>query len=121
MHRATCCRLSGTISSGITDLLQGVVATIVLLRALVQDGDQYLVLWDEQLLQPRNSLAQDYTAEKPETVSSCSSANARPCSCRPAALFAALQLCCSFVSQCDAVAAAVAISHNTHWQRSAST
>ncbi|KAF6265361.1 RNA dependent RNA polymerase-domain-containing protein [Scenedesmus sp. NREL 46B-D3] len=32
------------------------------------DGDQYLVLWDHQLLQPANSLAQDYTAEKPAKV-----------------------------------------------------
>eukprot|EP00882_Tetradesmus_deserticola_P031799 GHRQ01035970.1.p1 GENE.GHRQ01035970.1~~GHRQ01035970.1.p1 ORF type:complete len:181 (+),score=56.53 GHRQ01035970.1:211-753(+) len=32
------------------------------------DGDQYLVLWDQQLLQPINSPAQDYTAEKPAQV-----------------------------------------------------
>jgi hypothetical protein len=42
-----------------------------LLRTLLQDGDQYLVLWDEHLLQPRNSPAQDYTAEKLKQVSSC--------------------------------------------------
>jgi hypothetical protein len=39
--------------------------------APAQDGDQYLVLWDEQLLQPHNSPAQDYTADKPDRVSRC--------------------------------------------------
>lgn len=34
----------------------------------LQDGDQYMVLWDEDLLQPRNSEPMDYTAAAPDRV-----------------------------------------------------
>eukprot|EP00878_Enallax_costatus_P004052 GHUV01004276.1.p1 GENE.GHUV01004276.1~~GHUV01004276.1.p1 ORF type:complete len:1186 (+),score=348.19 GHUV01004276.1:644-4201(+) len=32
------------------------------------DGDQYMVLWDQELLQPKNSEPMDYTAEPPQRV-----------------------------------------------------
>lgn len=35
---------------------------------LLQDGDQYMVLWDQELLQPGNSEPMDYTAEPPDKV-----------------------------------------------------
>lgn len=35
---------------------------------VLQDGDQYMVVWDKDLLQPSNSPPMDYTAQPPETV-----------------------------------------------------
>lgn len=37
---------------------------------VVQDGDQFQVLWDETLLQPRNSAPSDYNTIQPVRVRS---------------------------------------------------
>ena len=45
-----------------------------------QDGDEYMVLWDRDLLPPRESEPMDYKAEKPKEVSHAVAALAG-CSC----------------------------------------
>lgn len=39
-------------------------------RGLIQDGDMFLVLWDDELLQPSNSEPGEYGSVRPRKVSS---------------------------------------------------
>lgn len=61
-------KVEHAIATPVFGWLLSLLTMLLCLLHTLQDGDQYVVLWDEQLLQPRNSPAQDYTAAPPDQV-----------------------------------------------------
>lgn len=48
---------------------------------VLQDGDEYMVVWDRDLLPPRESEPMDYKAEKPKEVRHLVAAQHAGCRC----------------------------------------